>query len=1547
MKPNYFARSLFATLALGTALGAAPAGAAQTDLSPVPLGTASSTTVLPNLMFILDDSGSMGWNFMPDNVNDANTCKSYVYTSGGATDNACALNTGTNLVAPTQDNIRHSPQNQWLVGPPAMAAQFNGVYYNPQITYSPGMNANGSTMTSYGSPWTSIPNNPYVAAPAVPTNFNLTTEYPEAVYCQNSNSTPTDNVACRRNGYDNAGTTLLASFRYSNAVNDANGLYGWPIATSGGNFRFVRMRFGAPYYYTILPREHCSDIDLTLCTLSSTPTGSFTIPAPVRYCTTSGLANQDAVVTGGSPASCQAKLDGSHTNMRYGTFVRTAIVSTTPTYSGRPNRTDCPAAPVCTYAEEMTNFANWYAYYHTRMQAMKTSAGRVFSAMDDRYRIGFVTINAASSAKYLKIDKFAATQKSDWYTKFYAQVPNSSTPLRTALSRVGRHYAGKTDGINSFMPDDPIQYSCQQNFALLTTDGYWNGPGGLKLDGTTAMDNQDNAVETFVNRPTGTLDGEGTTVTSSTTNRALEQVVCTGNAAASANFSGVPDTTCGCPVNFKRVKQRTLDTITSTPVVDGVAGSPSTSTVSSFQDITACDALQSTVTTPVQIVESKVCTGASSVSFTYSGSQTCSCSAGRKVLIRQTKTGATRSVTTYDGASPTTTYSGGTDAYAYSVNNGGSWSGTAPTGGSCASSGSTQTATAPVITATGPSNPPTTTGSTITTANYTISPNPTVTALPPSSSTALGGFADTLSDVAMYYYKTDLRPCPGGTPASGKCITDPKATDNVPTSTKDLQGQQHMVTFTLGLGLDGLMNYRSDYETANTGDFNAIRTGLSNCSFTGTGTCNWPQPVADSPTALDDLWHAAVNGRGIYFSAKNPNQLQDGLTTALAAIKTTTGAAASSATSTPNVTPTDNFIYSSTYRTVKWDGEVIAEKIDTVTGSVIPGLAWSVGPLLDARSLLVTDDRRIFTFDASDPSDKLKPFLYANLTGTEAAYFDNQCTVNPALLPQCGPMSATDLAIANSGTNLVNYLRGRKQHETNYYRFREHTLGDTVNAKPAFLGKPNLQYGDAVVPDYNSFKTGPAATRTGTLFIAANDGMLHAFNGGEAAAGGGTELWAYVPRMLLPQLFKLAADNYDVNHRFYVDGSPSTMDVFLGGAWKTILVGGLNSGGRGFYALDVTDTSNPKGMWEICSDSSLCAVSDPDIGYSYGPAIITKRPSDSKWVVIVSSGHNNVSPGDGGGHLFVLDAATGAVLSKTPTTISGTNVGDTTTPSGFAKISGFALNFATNNTTTIVYGGDLLGNVWRFDLSTAPAPADPNLVTALRIGQVTDAAGKPQSITTRLDITRFDTPAPAFNVIYVATGRFLGSSDIQDPATLTPPLNLAYQQSVYGIKDTGTDLGMVRAPTANLVQQVMSVIDATNRTISNNTVDWTTKNGWWVDLNPSGDSPGERVNIDIQLVRGVLLVNSNEPNDEACSSGGNNFFYQFDYRSGSYLASAPGQVVGVKLGAALAAGFVVYRLPSGQLKYTGIDVTGQKQTGGVLPGSSGLAGRRATWRELY
>jgi hypothetical protein len=251
MKPYFSKRSLIASLAVAAALGApfAPAGAQTTDISQVPLGTASTTAVLPNLMFILDDSGSMGRHWMPDNVDASNTCKSYRDESGGSSSTNCILDNNTDLVSPSSDNVRHIPTQDWPAGPPAYAAQFNTMYYNPQITYSPGKDSGGADLPSFGSPWTAIPVNPYVSTNTV----NLTTEWPEPVFCTDDNSTPTSTTECRRNGYDNAGTTLLTSFRYSNASTPGNGTFGWPESTGSGEFRYIRMRFGAPHYF--MPSE--------------------------------------------------------------------------------------------------------------------------------------------------------------------------------------------------------------------------------------------------------------------------------------------------------------------------------------------------------------------------------------------------------------------------------------------------------------------------------------------------------------------------------------------------------------------------------------------------------------------------------------------------------------------------------------------------------------------------------------------------------------------------------------------------------------------------------------------------------------------------------------------------------------------------------------------------------------------------------------------------------------------------------------------------------------------------------------------------------------------------------------------------------------------------------------------------------------------------------------------------------------------------------------------------------------------------------------------
>lgn len=1295
MKSATSVLSLVTASALAAILGWTPAltRAAQTDLAQTPLGTAQSATVLPNLMYILDNSESMTFTYLPDEVQIFSPCK---VCSGPPNMPAGACRVAGTACLPGM--------------PPYHAAPFNMVYYDPKISYKPGVDSLGVSMGNANP--AAATDNIYLSPGGSATN--LTTTWPETVWCDTAARAGTDltgGVFCKRNGIHTP-----ATFTYDNVSMAAPFAGGFPVGTGSPA---TTTAFNNPiilntnaHYYDITPREHCTDTTLATCTLSPTPTGLYVVPALVRWCLNSGGETNNppgaasvTAVTGGSPnPSCQSKWSNTYKVPRLGKMTRTDIKPGNPTYplSATAVRPDCTTSPgvSCTYAEELQNFANWYTYYHTRALLMKTSTGHAFLGLDDRYRVGFVTITikAPASSYYLKIDKFTPSHKNAWYNTLYASphsLPADGTPLKAALSRVGRHYAGKTDLVNSTMPDDPVQFSCQQNFALLTTDGYYGGAGNVsfQLDGKTVVGNQDD-------------------------------------------------------------------------VIDKVA--------------------------PFNV---------------------------------------TRASGTFDGSLKLST--------------------------------------------------------------------------------------NTLADVAMYYYKNDLRDA--SWPAA-------ISKNNVPTTPKDGAPHQHMVTFTLGLGLEGVMTYRPDYETAVTGDFASIKAGNPSCSWGN--PCDWPEPVSGQSTTIDDTWHAAVNGRGVYYSAKNPLLLQTGLASALSTIQITTGAAASSATSTPNITPTDNFIYSSTYRSVKWDGEVVAERIDATTGNVIAGAVWAAGAQLDARVSANSDTRTIYTLDPADATDKLKPFLHSNLSAAEKAHFDNKC----ALLSQCSSLSPGQQNQANSSANLVKWLRGQTGDAGTLFRARDHVLGDVVNAQPAFVGKPNLLYGDAVVPDYSSFKTANAS-RQPVLYIPANDGMLHAFN-----ANTGAEMWAYVPRMLFPDLYKLAGTNYGSAHRYYVDGSPITMDVFFSSTstWKTILVGGLNSGGRGYYALDVTDPNNPKGLWEVCADPSgtlQCTHADDNIGFTFGQPIITKDPLDGKWVVIASSGYNNVSPGDGKGHLYIIDAETGTIRAQ-----ATTSVGDNSTPSGFAKITGFATNFAVNNTTTVVYGGDLFGNMFSIDV--------PSRVVR-RIGQAKDAGGKMQSITTRPDVTRFD--SPAVNVVYVGTGRLLAGTDLLDPATLSPPvLDLAYQQTVYGFKDTGADLGILRAPGAKLVQQVLSVIDTVSRTISNNAVDWSTQNGWWVDLNPVDDSPGERVNIDPQLVTGVLLVATNEPNNDACSSGGDSRFYQFDFRSGSYIASAPGAVVGVKLGSALTAGFVVYRLPSGQLKYTSVDVTGMKRTDGVAAGAGGLgSSSRASWRELY
>jgi type IV pilus assembly protein PilY1 len=474
--------------------------------------------------------------------------------------------------------------------------------------------------------------------------------------------------------------------------------------------------------------------------------------------------------------------------------------------------------------------------------------------------------------------------------------------------------------------------------------------------------------------------------------------------------------------------------------------------------------------------------------------------------------------------------------------------------------------------------------------------------------------------------------------------------------------------------------------------------------------------------------------------------------------------------------------------------------------------------------------------------------------------------------------------------------------------------------------------------------------------------MLHAFN-----SDTGAEMWAYVPKIVMPNLYKLADQNYgsvSAPHQYYVDGSPEVMDIYVAVAannltagWHTIMVGGLGDGGRGFYALDVTDPAHPKALWEIC-DSALCAINDPDMGLSYGNPVITKRSSDNKWVVLLSSGYNNA--GSGKGTMYTLDAVTGAILYKT-TTGAATNP-----PSGLAKLSPWVDNINTNFTTRFIYSGDLNGDIWRFDLGAVGTSSAP---TVTRVASLRDSTGAGQSVTTRIELgdplntTTNSLGGTGNPALFVATGRYLGLSDLSNVQV----------QSVYAFKDdlsktTSTTpsgyIGDPRSPNAGFspfvkqyIYEIGSGVNVTTRTTSTYAVDWSTKTGWYADFvvsDPATNlpvtpsvSPGERVNIDPLLLNGSLIVVTSIPDTSACTIGGTSWLYSFNFLTGQYVATTDNltHVVGRKVGSALTAGIVVFTLPSGKIKAVVTLSDSQQITEDPILVGGGST-KRTSWREL-
>jgi type IV pilus assembly protein PilY1 len=1525
---------------------AQPAFAAVTDISNVPLGSAGGATYLPNLLFILDDSGSMGNDYNPDYVNDGNTCMT---TSGGST------------------NCQRGDAPFEAGG----ANGFNGVGYDPNFTYLNGL-------TSTGVPVINSPSGTLSPTSLVPdaylggSNVNVTTNFPDRTYC-NSAATP----VCKRFGADTTGTVTPLNTKDPEGNNLAAGQFPYRANLSSAS----TINFGLPEMMTTASFARSGSI------VTATTIGLYGAPArPVPLTTsdkvyvTTGNAGLNVTCvpvasvsangatftyTAGSSGTIAAT-NGSYRKCGAGNFARNSSTVTVTAASGHGLVTNDIITTFIASGNAMnaTNVtitvssATTFTYAAGSSGTISSTAG--FWVRTGLYNVVSSTNTAPAVYSITPVEYCRDVNLTDCVEALPGTVPTNPNPLCNpncaayTIKAYLRFCKTQNDALSpgTVTGNSGTTARCQLKFVNQSGLTQYIFPRYGWFNRDTVVP----AITVYRNRP-GRSDcvtvgtAPDCTYTEEIQNyakwytyfRTRMQMMKTSAGRSFLPFISNPTATPPKPDRLR------VGFITINPTFRNSDNNSNGSDVHSSKYLR----IDTFSTTQASNWYSKFY----AIIPNNSTPLRLALSRAGWIFAGKLNNGLTSGIPAADDplqASCQKNYSFLTTDGFWNQGGGQDIAGTAMGNLDNVNNSTAAPYAAPdffVSRSTG---------------TYDGAVNASTAGTTP-------GGSGTLADIAMYYYKTDLRNAGAGpttspsTTPSGQDVS----TNNVPVnpqSTVDFAIHQHMNTYTIGLA-DGLMRYQPDYATAATGDFAAIKSGLpatGNC-YWATGVCDWPLPVADGQSALDDLWHAAVNGRGQFYSAVNPNALQTGLTGALNNLDVTIASAAAAATSSPNVSQGNAKAYSTTYQTATWSGKVYAQQIEPDTGVVDDPHLWDADVKLLSKVGATTDSRKLLMIDPAAAS-KLKDFRWTDigngaLSAAEKLFFTNKC-VPLSTMAQCGTLSGGNQIIVNAGQALVGFLRGQQSNEGTLLRDRTEldpvtnnpintVLGDIINAQPVAVGVPFLQYEKETTPEtpvsgtgetYASFRDTRAANRLGQLLVGANDGFLHAF---DSAAG--TENWGYAPRFLLPGMYQLADSGYPGQHRFFVDGSPEVTDVFdvTAGVWKTIVVGGANSGGRGFYALDITDPQNPRGLWEFCSDATLCPTdaaslvhSDPDLGFSYGNPVIGRRPSDGRWVVVVTSGLNNVgASGNGQGYFYVLDAITGQILHKIET-----GVGSATDPSGLMKIGAYYPAGLQDPLFQRVYGGDQKGNVWRVDMSATtmlayPAvttaavlnPANNNLPVVARLTTFKDAAGRIQPITARPAGTHLgnDPYKPDTRIYYVGTGRYLGISDLADPG----PSGIAWQQSLYGVRDRLDDPAFTPVTsfrTANVVQQTLSQGSGGNRVLTKLPVDWTSRDGFFVDLNPTfvgdppaGNSPGERVYLDVRLVQGTLIFISNIPNSGgSCTPGGDSILYGMDFLTGGYVGndSQAGNRVGAYIvGAAL--------IQTSQ----GIKILGKTLPGGNLP----------------
>ncbi|SDX37309.1 pilus assembly protein [Marinobacter mobilis] len=721
---------------------------------------------------------------------------------------------------------------------------------------------------------------------------------------------------------------------------------------------------------------------------------------------------------------------------------------------------------------------------------------------------------------------------------------------------------------------------------------------------------------------------------------------------------------------------------------------------------------------------------------------------------------------------------------------------------------------------------------------------------------------DTLAELAASYFNTNLR----SDLAAGKVRVPGQCLDASPDPRLDCNTNLHMNTYGVVLGAQGtLFGQTIDGVT-----YTTVADAYENQP-------DWPDANDTSSSdillrQIDDVYEAAYQGKGEIYNVRLPTDIADGLNRALEDLGNQSGAAAAVTFSTAMV-ESGSLIFSAAFNSQRWSGQFSARSLNSASGKLIRGdtgsyignTVWDAAEKLDNRNL-ATNDREILTFNPS--TGEGVPFRWGSLVESQR---------KDLLVGTDGMTTAQAELIARER---LAWLRGDRSDEEPLgdLRTRDSRLGDLVHSAPVFVGRPSLSWPDLFPygvegARYSDFRnSNDMSARTPVVYVGANDGTLHAFEATREATGG-RELFAFIPNLAFSD-DAAAGLNYLTDpaylHRYYVDLTPTIADVYVdvgrGDSWRTLLIGGMRAGGRGLFALDVT---NPDAINESsASDVALWEFLSDDLGYVIEPVnvMMTDLGAGYEWVAVFGNGLDAPS-GRSGLFMLRLEGGLDGVWSEnTDYWFFEVDAG----PSGGMNADVRLLDLDSDNLVDRIYTSDLEGRIWAFAYDQ-DNDAWLNAHTIKVAGQdvavplFTAAAGQKISsapmVVRNPQVSRTIHNVPNLLVLF-GTGQYLNQNDVSGSQVT---------ESFYGIWDSGAG-EITRSSLFNRDITETDTADGRVRNLTSGDITWGDRNGeqqgWYIDFDTIS---GERVVMVPQVRGNTILFNTTIPPTNECSSNGGSF----------------------------------------------------------------------------